>query len=85
MIAISDLRVDDHKEPVRELEKLLKLHRLYFGKTEKEQRLEIRDLVAKELQRVMKRSGDYKGAINGVYDDVTCKALRAFTGREFRG
>jgi len=77
-----DLRVDDHKEPVRELEKLLKLHRLYFGKTEKEERLEIGDSVAKELQRVMKRTGDYKGAINGVYDEETRNGLRAFTGRE---
>jgi uncharacterized Ntn-hydrolase superfamily protein len=74
--------VDDHKEPVKELGKLIKLHRLYFGKTEKEQRLEIRDSVAKELQRVMKRTGDYTGAINGVYDEATRKALRAFTGRE---
>ena len=39
-----DLRVDDHKEPVRELASLLKLHRLYFGKRRKSRdwRLEIR-------------------------------------------
>ncbi len=77
-----DLRVDDHKEPVRELASLLKLHRLYFGKTDQSERLGIRDSVAKELQRVMKRTGDYKGAINGMYDEATRKALRTFTGRE---
>lgn len=77
-----DLRVDDHKEPVRELARLLKLHRLYFGKTDENERLTIKDSVAKELQNVMKRAGDYKGAINGVYDEATRKALRAFTGRE---
>ena len=77
-----DLRVDDHKEPVRELASLLKLHRLYFGKTDQSERLGIQDSVAKELQRVMKRTGDYNGAINGVYDEATRKALRAFTGRE---
>ncbi len=77
-----DLRVDDHKEPVRELASLLKLHRLYFGKSSEDERLPIKDSVAKELQRVMKQTGDYKGAINGVYDEATRKALRAFTGRE---
>ncbi len=77
-----DLRVDDHKEPVRELASLLKLHRLYFGKSSEDERLTIKDSVAKELQSVMKRLGDYKGAINGIYDEKTRKALRAFTGRE---
>ncbi len=77
-----DLRVDDDPEPVRRLGGLVKLHRLYFGKSDPHDRVAIVGDVAKELQTIMARLGFYSGAINGQYDDATRAALRAFTGKE---
>lgn len=77
-----DLRVDDDPEPVRRLGGLVKLHRLYFGKSDPHDRVAIVGEVAKELQTIMARLGFYSGAINGQYDDATRAALRAFTGKE---
>ncbi len=77
-----DLRVDDDSEPVRRLGGLVKLHRLYFGKSEPGERLKITGDLAKELQAIMARLGFYAGAAHGEYDEATRAALRAFTGKE---
>ncbi len=77
-----DLRVDDDPEPVRRLRGLMQLHHLYFGKSAIEERIAIAGRVAEELQSVMARLGFYAGPINGLYDDATRAALRAFTGKE---
>ena len=77
-----DLRVDDDPEPVRRLGGLVKLHRLYFGKSAASDRLKIAGDLAAELQTVMTRLGFYSGAIHGQYDEATRLALRAFTGKE---
>lgn len=45
-----DLRVDDHVEPVKELERLFNLHQLYFNRTAEEDVLQ----VAGELQESIK-------------------------------
>ncbi len=77
-----DLRVDDDPEPVRRLSGLVKLHRLYFGKSAEGERLKIAGDPAKELQTIMAHLGFYAGAVNGEYDEATRAALRAFTGKE---
>jgi uncharacterized Ntn-hydrolase superfamily protein len=59
---LADLRVDDHPEPVAELERLYGLHQLYFGSTPEERWIptdaaleaELRD----RLSRLGHRSGD---------------------------
>jgi len=75
-----DLRVDDHAEPVRELRRLLGVHTLYFGETK--QVVPLTPELVKEIQEVLKRTGFYKGEVNGVYDDATRKALEDFQGWE---
>jgi uncharacterized Ntn-hydrolase superfamily protein len=77
-----DLRVDDDPEPVRRLQGLVTLHRLYFGKSPVAERLPIAGAVAEELQAMMQRLGYYPGPLNGQYDEATRAALRAFTGNE---
>ncbi|MGD2253218.1 MAG: DUF1028 domain-containing protein [Anaerolineales bacterium] len=75
-------RIDDDPDPVAKLADLLALHRLYFGKSPEEDELSIQGEVAKELQNIMRRLGYYKADINGVYDQATREALRAFIGNE---
>ncbi|WP_391119624.1 DUF1028 domain-containing protein [Psychrobacillus sp. L3] len=52
-----DLRVDDHEEPVQELARLLKLHRLYFESTLSSDIVEIEGELAKELQSLLNENG----------------------------
>jgi uncharacterized Ntn-hydrolase superfamily protein len=77
-----DLRVDDHPHPIDELRRLLQLHKLYFFPPDPQDILEIDQALAREVQELLTISGDYRGSINGSYDEVTREALRTFTGRE---
>lgn len=77
-----DLRVDDHPRPIEELARLLDLHKLYLFKTDPDEIVPIDEAIARELQGVLIRTGDYKGAITGVYDEATRKAFNAFSMRE---
>ncbi|HTV11690.1 MAG TPA: DUF1028 domain-containing protein [Acidimicrobiales bacterium] len=52
-----DLRVDDHPHPLEELERLLELHNLYFGKTPREQLLPFSDELAGEVRRLLAERG----------------------------
>ncbi|HHY57021.1 MAG TPA: DUF1028 domain-containing protein [Chloroflexi bacterium] len=76
-----DLRVDDHPEPITELQRLLKIHHLYFGPVDPEDALPLAE-VAAELQALLSRVGLYNGAITGVFDAATRTALRTLIGRE---
>jgi uncharacterized Ntn-hydrolase superfamily protein len=76
-----DLRVDDHPEPIKELERILKIHHLYFGAVDPDDLVPLKD-VAAELQTMMKRSGHYSGEVSGAFDEETRKALRALVGAE---
>ena len=72
-----DLRVDDHPTPIAELERLLRLHRLYFapgmaGLTR------AAGTVAREMQKILAKLGYYDGAISGEYDQATRKAFERF-------
>ena len=77
-----DLRVDDHPRPIEELARLLALHKLYLFPPRPQDILLIDTALAAELQHLLTRSGDYRGNITGIYDDITRDALRAFNGRE---
>jgi uncharacterized Ntn-hydrolase superfamily protein len=56
-----DLRVDDHRAPVAELERLFGLHRLYFGSTPREEWLDVDDTLATELRERLARLGHASG------------------------
>ena len=52
-----DLRVDDHEDPVAELERLWKLHWLLFGSTPEEDKLPFDDALAREIASELRRLG----------------------------
>lgn len=54
---LADLRVDDHPEPVEELERLYELHQLYFGATPDERWLRVDSKLAGELRDRLDRLG----------------------------
>lgn len=76
-----DLRVDDDPYPIRKLAELVKMHHLYFGEVSEDDLTPIAE-VARELQAIVRRTGDYAGPVNGEFDTETRKALRALVGRE---
>jgi uncharacterized Ntn-hydrolase superfamily protein len=77
-----DLRVDDHPQPIEELARLVKLYELMFLKPQPEDMLPIDTSLAKELQDLLARSGDYTGPLTGNYDAATFKAQQRYCGRE---
>lgn len=76
-----DYRVDDHLNPIERLGELLELHRLYFGKSPKSERVKLEGKVVKEIQQIMKGLG-YYSPMNDEYDDMTREAFRAFIDNE---
>ena len=52
-----DLRVDDHETPIAELERLYRLHDLYFGQTPKEEWVPVDDELAREIGERLERLG----------------------------
>jgi len=79
---VIDLRVDDHPTPILELKRLLELHKLYFGETDPEKLVKIEGPVARELQEIVRRAGQYDGVLSGVYDEATKSALQRLVGIE---
>lgn len=77
-----DLRVDDHRTPITELQRILQLHKLYLFPTEPEDILPIDASLAQELQQLLTTTGDYQGNHSGSYDEVTRQAFRTFSSRE---
>src|SRR3989440_11553503 len=77
-----DLRVDDHPQPIDELQRILQLHKLYLFPPDPANILVIDHDIARELQQLLTVLGDYQGAISGSYDEVTRTAFRKFSGRE---
>ncbi len=76
-----DLRVDDHPEPIARLQELVTMHHLYFGTVDPNNTIPLAD-VAEEMQKLLTRTGHYTGPVNGQFDDITRKALRALVGSE---
>jgi uncharacterized Ntn-hydrolase superfamily protein len=77
-----DLRVDDAAEPVKELERLLGIHHLFFGKPRVEDQMPISEMIARELQAMLTRKGFYQGDVNGVWDDASKRAFWVLVGNE---
>jgi uncharacterized Ntn-hydrolase superfamily protein len=68
-----DLRVDDHGQPVAELARLYAIHDLLFGKTARDQWVEVDDELRAELAERLARLG---------YDGDLARALGAWAGTE---
>jgi uncharacterized Ntn-hydrolase superfamily protein len=79
---LMDLRVDDHPHPIEELARLVQMHELLFLKPEPEDLLPIDSALAKELQALLARAGDYSGEPTGAWDEATYAALERYGGRE---
>lgn len=77
-----DLRVDDHPTPIEELARLLKLHNLYLGGTDPNNLVKMEGEVATDIQRILAKTGYYKGPATGVYDLATRTALQDFVNTE---
>lgn len=76
-----DLRVDDDAEPIVKLGQLVQMHHLFFGDVDPDNLVPLSD-VAADLQRILKRSGQYDGGITGAFDGPTRQALWALVGNE---
>ncbi len=76
-----DLRVDDHPEPITKLGQLVQMHHLYFGETDPANLIPLVE-VAADLQEIVRRTGYYDGAADGVFNDETRQALMALVGVE---
>jgi uncharacterized Ntn-hydrolase superfamily protein len=68
-----DLRVDDHARPIEELQRLYEIHRLLFGKTPREQWLEVDPELAHELTLTLERLG---------YGGLLAETLARWAGTE---
>ena len=77
-----DYREDDDLNPIPRLRDMLELHYLYFGKSSKSQRVDLKGPVVQDLQRIMKGLGYYSPPTGGEYDDATREAFRAFINNE---
>ncbi|HLF20687.1 MAG TPA: DUF1028 domain-containing protein [Bacteroidota bacterium] len=82
-----DISIYDHPAPLKELERLYTLHKLYFFRTDPKNLVTIDGAVCKELQTILrdkmyKGMEFYSGAANGVFDATTKKALQDFMGWE---
>jgi uncharacterized Ntn-hydrolase superfamily protein len=61
-----DLRVDDHEQPVTELARLYRMHDLLFGKTPREQWIDLAGGLRAELQERLGRLG-YEGPLEQAF------------------
>lgn len=77
-----DLRVDDHGEPVAELQRLYGIWRLYFEKPAPEDRLPLEGALLVELQELMRVLGYYQGPVHGQWDEATRRAYATLIGNE---
>jgi len=65
---VVDLRVDDHKRPLEELRRIYRLHDALFGKTPKDEWLDVDDALRTELTDRLARIG-YTGPLEQAYPD----------------
>ncbi len=61
-----DLRVDDHGRPLEELRRLYRIHQALFGKTPREEWLEVDETLAAELAERLARLG-YEGELRQAF------------------
>ena len=77
-----DLRVDDHPDPIMELDRILRLHRFYLTRPAEDDLLPIDAVLAAEIQATLRDLGYYTGPATGAYDQLTRDALFAYGGVE---
>lgn len=76
-----DLRVDDHKEPIEELQRLYELHKLYFTRSEKTDLLKLEGEVLREVEVFLQAEGMLQNSY-GSYSKEVKEALQAYFMRE---
>jgi uncharacterized Ntn-hydrolase superfamily protein len=64
--AIVDLRVDEHERPLEELRRIYVMHHAIFGKTPREEWVEVDDGLAEELRGRLARLG-YEGELGDAF------------------
>lgn len=77
-----DLRVDDAAQPIERLQALLDLHHLTFQAPGADDWSVIDGQLCRDLQRVLRQTGQYEGPIDGCYDVRTRQALSGLIGME---
>jgi uncharacterized Ntn-hydrolase superfamily protein len=82
-----DISIYDHPRPLQELERLYKLHQLYYFRTDPGNLIKIDAELCRELQTLMSTEAYkgfvfYSGPVNGIFDARTKKALQDFMGWE---
>ena len=82
-----DISIYDHAHPLQELQRLYKLHKLYYFRTDSKNLITIDAEMCKELQEIMSNKAYkgflfYNGVMNGTFDAKTKKALQDFMGWE---
>ena len=66
--SVVDLRVDDHERPIEELRRIYDLHAAIFGRTPKEQWLDVDESLQTELMERLLRLG-YAGTLEDAFTD----------------
>ena len=82
-----DISIYDHARPLQELERLYKLHKLYYFRTDPKNLILIDASICRELQGILvnkeyKGFIFYDGPVSGNFDAKTKKALQDFMGWE---
>ncbi|HEX6988723.1 MAG TPA: DUF1028 domain-containing protein [Bacillota bacterium] len=77
-----DLRVDDHGQPVQELQRIYDVWKLYFAPSKDVVRLPLEGETLRELQEIMAALGHYAGPAHGRWDEATRRAYAALIGNE---
>lgn len=82
-----DISIYDHPTPLKELERLYALHKLFFFRSTADNLVTIDAALCKELQSILQNKAYkgfqfYAGPVNGTFDAVTKKALQDFMGWE---
>jgi len=76
-----DYRVDDHPDPVPQLQHLLNLHRLYFGHSALTDRISLQDALP-DLYGILVSRGSMDTVPEDLHDSSALQALREFIGSE---
>ena len=72
-----DIRVDEHREPIKELQRVFTLYDLSLLKRDNPNDIvKLEGEVLQVIKQVLKKDGFYTGSIDAVYDEETKKALQ---------
>ncbi len=77
-----DLRVDDHGDPIPELQRLLSIHRLLFKRPHLENLIPLEGEIALRLERVLFKAGYLKTEPDGQWREESQQALLTIAGVE---